>query len=58
LTYAIPLVTKISTALGISEQTLLEAAAGAERNFGKEEDRRGTAQEVGKAEGGSEEIEQ
>jgi heavy metal translocating P-type ATPase len=32
LTYGIPLVTKISTALGISEQTLLEAAAGAERN--------------------------
>jgi heavy metal translocating P-type ATPase len=32
LTYGIPLVTKISTAPGISEQTLLEAAASAERN--------------------------
>jgi P-type Cu+ transporter len=32
LTYGVPLVTKISTGPGISEQTLLEAAASAERN--------------------------
>jgi P-type Cu+ transporter len=32
LTYGIPLVTKVSTAPGISEQTLLEAAASTERN--------------------------
>jgi P-type E1-E2 ATPase len=32
LTYGIPLVTKITTAPGISDQTLLEAAASAERN--------------------------
>jgi len=32
LTYGIPLVTRISTAPGISDQTLLEAAASAERN--------------------------
>ena len=32
LTFGIPLVTKISTAPGISEQTLLEEAASAERN--------------------------
>jgi len=32
LTYGVPLVTKISSAPGISERTLLEAAASAERN--------------------------
>ncbi len=32
LTYGIPLVTRVSTAPGISERTLLEAAASAERN--------------------------